>query len=279
MPRTARLCWTLSVLFTLGFAASAAAQESQEAQGAPPGADATSMEARIKAARIEAIKNTTGFQMALSVNGGLGAGYVYKDGTSRTGQLENLKITDAAKASLPILLEVGYRATPHLYGGAYGSYEPVFTKSNPLSCPDGFDCSTWQWRFGVEARYHFALGMFDPWVGLGVGMEFLKSRVKGDITVPVAGVGAVPAKLETHVTDRGPTFARLSFGGDLRLGRYVAAGPIFTASVGSYTVRTGTQTVTLSVPNTEPIESQVSAVKDGFHALFTMGLRIVWLPF
>lgn len=261
-----RHCWTLSVIATLGISGTAMAQESETRESGAVAMD------------VHAEHGMHGFQLALGVNLGLGAGYVYKDGTSRTGTREDLKITDAASASLPIVLELGYRINHRVYAGVWGSWEPVFTKTNDVSCPEGFDCNTWQWRFGPEARYHFQpKSSFDPWVGLAVGMEFLKSHVKGDTVVPLPGGGTVPARIDTKVTDRGPTFIRLSVGGDVRVSRFLAVGPSVTASLGSYTVRTGEQTV--NITGLPAQTSAVSAVDDGFHALFTLGVRGIFRSF
>ncbi|WP_163988283.1 hypothetical protein [Pyxidicoccus caerfyrddinensis] len=250
-----RRCWMWMVVI-LGLASPAAAQE-------------------LDAPRAEGPR---GLQLALSVGAGGGVGYVYKnDVSSTTGEPEDLKITDASSITLPVLLEVGYRASPHCYLGLWGSYEKVFPKENERSCPDGFDCNFRQWRFGPEVRYHFSPGAgFDPWVGLGVGLEIAVSEGEGERDVPVPGVGPVPARIEKSVTDRGPTFARLALGGDVRLGRSLFLGPIVTASIGSYTVHTGERTVTL--PGLPPQTTALTPVDDGFHALFTIALRVAWLP-
>lgn len=218
-----------------------------------------------------------GLQVALSAGVGVGAGYVYKNGTSPlTGQREDLKITDASSVSIPVLLEVGYKATPHWYLGLWGSYEKVFSKTSELSCPEGFDCSFRQWRFGPEGRYHFRpRSGFDPWVGLGVGVEITPSDIEGDTEVPVPDVGPVPAHIKVSVTDRGPTYARLTLGGDVRLTRTLFLGPILTASIGSYTIRTGEQTVT--IPGVATRTTPLPPVDDGFHGLFTLALRVAWL--
>ncbi|WP_163988284.1 hypothetical protein [Pyxidicoccus caerfyrddinensis] len=243
------------VVVTLGLASQAAAQE----PGAP---------------REE---GPTGLQVALSVGAGAGVGYVYKNGVSpTTGEPQDLKVTDASSITLPVLLEVGYRASPHWYLGLWGSYEKVFEKHSDLSCPEGFDCNFRQWRFGPEVRYHFSPGAgFDPWVGLGVGLEVAESTLEGETDVPVPDVGPVPARVEFSVTDRGPTYARLALGGDVKLTRSLSFGPIITASIGSYTIRTGDQTVTF--PGLPPQEIPLPLVDDGFHALFTVALRVAWL--
>ncbi|MCP3102853.1 hypothetical protein LZ198_28645 [Myxococcus sp. K15C18031901] len=269
---TLRLWKTLSVVATLGFTGAALAQEAPETQ-AQPVSTSEPVDVDVRAAHI------SGPQVAIGVNIGLGAGYVYKHGTSRTtGAPENLKITDAADVSIPLLVELGYRINPRFYVGVWGTWEKVFTKTNDISCPENFDCNNSQWRFGPEGRFHFLpTSRFDPWVGLAVGLEILKSHVKGDTQVALPNGATAPARFDSSVTDRGPTFARLSIGGDYRLARFFAVGPMLTASIGSYTVRTGDQTLTIDgIP---PQTSQVSAVKDGFHGLFTLGVRGVFHTF
>ncbi|WP_342381592.1 hypothetical protein NVS55_18390 [Myxococcus stipitatus] len=261
-----RHCWTLSVIAALGVSGTALAKESG------------TRESGEVALNVRAEHGMSGPQVAASVNLGLGAGYVYKHGTSRTGEDENLKITDGAHASLPFLLELGYRINSRVYVGVWGSWELVFSRTNHISCPESFDCSNSQWRFGPELRVHVAPeSSFDPWVGLSMGMEILKSHVKGTTQVPLPVVGPVPAHIDTKVTDRGITYARLTFGADFPVTDFLAVGPIGTASIGSYTVRTGDQTVTVSGFPSQT--SPVGAVKDGVHALFTLGLRGVFRSF
>ncbi|OJH41848.1 hypothetical protein [Cystobacter ferrugineus] len=274
----ARLYWTLSMVASLGFTHTAWAQELDERLVTTGPATTTPLE---QDSGTSASKH--GLQLALSANLSLGAGYVYKNGVSRkTGLPEDLKITDASKGSLPILLEVGYRASPRFYLGLWGSYEKVFTKTSDLACPEGFDCSTYQWRFGPEARYHFAPDSgFDPWVGLGVGMEILNTDVEGRSSIVAPG-GTIPTRVQSSVTDRGPTYARVSVGGDVALTRSLSLGPILTASIGSYTVRAGEQTVSFElppgVPNPGPQTAAMPPADDGFHAYFTLGVRVVFLP-
>jgi hypothetical protein len=250
-----RRCWTWTLVVTLGLARAVAAQE-------------------LEAPRADGPR---GLQLALSVGAGGGAGYVYKNGVTSTGEPLDLKVTEGTTVTLPVLLEVGYRASPHCYLGVWGSYEKVFSKESDIACPAGFDCDFRQWRVGPEVRYYVSPGAgFDPWVGLGVGLEVSVNDVEGEADVPVPGVGLVPARIETHATYRGPTFARLALGGDVKFGRSLFLGPIVTASVGSYTVHTTEQTVTL--PGL-PAQTTVSPpVDDGFHGLFTVGLRVAWLP-
>lgn len=266
--------WTLSLAVALGVATSARAQDTQTRTETTTTQTEMTTEELTKPVRGH---GRVGPEFAVSGNAGFGVGYVYKNGRSPAGTLENLKITDSAKVSIPVIVEVGFRATPRFYVGAWGSWEKVFTKTNEVSCPEGFDCSTEQWRVGLEVRYHVAPDMrFDPWIGLGAGMEFLKSHVQGDTQVQAAPGVVLPAHLDTHVTDRGPTFARITLGGDIRITRGLSVGPILTASVGQYTVRTGTQTLDVTGVGTRDVP--LAHVDDGFHALFTAGIRVAVLP-
>ncbi|WP_434300779.1 outer membrane beta-barrel protein [Corallococcus exiguus] len=276
--------WTLSLAAALGIATSAGAQE-PEPPSEPQTESETSTTTTTPTMSSEETQKSGGHhpegrigpQFAVSGNVGFGLGYVYTNGQAPGGGLEDLKITQSAKISFPIIAELGFRVTPRFYLGVWGSWEPVLTKTNELSCPEGFDCSTYQWRVGPEVRYHIRPGAsFDPWIGLGVGLEILKSHVEGDTQVQVAPGVFLPTHVDTHVTDRGPTIARLTLGGDVRVTRALAVGPIITASVGQYTVRTGSQTLDITGVGTR--DQGLTPVDDGFHALFTLGLRIAFLP-
>ncbi|NOK09040.1 hypothetical protein [Corallococcus exercitus] len=270
--------WMLSLAASLGVATSAGAQE-PEPQTESETTTTTTTTKTTQQELSEAMRpeGPMGLEFAVSGNVGFGLGYVYTNGQAPSGGLEDLKITDSAKVSFPIIAELGFRVTPRFYLGVWGSWEPVLTKTNDLSCPEGFDCSTYQWRIGPEVRYHIRPGAsFDPWIGLGVGLEILKSHVEGDTQVQAAPGVFVPAHVDTHVTDRGPTIARLSLGGDVRVTRALSVGPVITASVGQYTVRTGTQTVDITGLGSR--DQGLTPVDDGFHALFTLGLRFAVLP-
>ncbi|MHA7629173.1 hypothetical protein [Corallococcus sp. M7] len=271
--------WTLSLTAALGIATSAGAQEPepQTETESSTTTTTTTMSSEEMPKSGGHHEGRVGPQFAVSGNVGFGLGYVYTNGQAPSGGLEDLKITDSAKVSFPVIAELGFRVTPRFYLGVWGSWEPVLTKTNELSCPEGFQCDTFQWRVGPEVRYHVRPGSsFDPWIGLGVGLEILKSHVEGDTQVQVAPGVFLPTHVDTHVTDRGPTIARLTLGGDVRVARSLSVGPIITASVGQYTVRTGTQTLDITGVGTR--DQGLAPVDDGFHALFTVGLRLAFLP-
>jgi hypothetical protein len=133
-----------------------------------------------------------------------------------------------------------------------------------------------QWGFGPQALYHFSPEKgFDPWVGLGVGLEILHSKVSGSVPVPVPGGGTVQATTNASVTDRGPEL-NVSVGGDFRLGKSLRVGPVLTVTLAQYTVHVGEQRVNITgVP--EQV-TQVPPVDNGMHALFALGARLSFFP-
>lgn len=258
---TGRYCWTLAVMATLWAQTGARAQEAGPAATAPEEAQASP---------------SLGVELGLRVGFQAGVGYIYKNAPSATGEPRDLKLTDAANGALPVMLEAGYRLSPQLSIGVYGQLAPVFLKTNEQSCPEGFDCSSMKWDFGAQALYHFSPEKgFDPWVGLGLGVEILHSEVSGSVQVPVPGGGTVPATTQVSVTDRGPEL-NVSAGGDFRLGQSLRVGPFLTVTLAQYTVRVGEQRVNITgVP--EQV-SQTPRVDNGMHALFALGARLAFLP-
>lgn len=250
----------LAVMAILGAATGARAQETG------PATTASHEQERAAPSKLH------GWELGLRAGFQLGAGYVYKNGHSPTGELRDLKISDAASGAIPGQLEVGYRLNRHLVLGIYGQYAYVFTKTNDVSCPTGFDCSAWQWSFGPEALYHFSPGAkFEPWVGLGVGMQILRTNISGTVPIPLPTGGTVSADTKASVTDRGPEL-NLSVGGDFRLGERFRLGPFLTVTLANYTVHVGDQKVT--IPGLETQTIPVGPVDNGFHALFALGARL-----
>lgn len=213
-----------------------------------------------------------GLEMGVRLGFQAGLGYIYKNGHSANGETHDLKLTDASNGAIPGQIEVGYRVNPHLHLGVYAQYAFVFVKENPVSCPTDFDCSAWQWDLGPQAIYRFSPGAkFEPWVGLGVGVQILRSHVSGTVQIPLPTGGTVPADTEAWVTDRGPEL-NLGVGGDWRMGEYFRLGPFLNVTLARYTVHVGEQTVTLPVVGAQTMP--VSPVDDGNHAVLTVGGRL-----
>jgi len=201
-----------------------------------------------------------GLQVGARLGYSLGAGVVYS----------GLKLSDASYGSIPIIVDAGWRIIPELYMGLYGQFAPVFTKTNPISCPEGLSCSSQYWRFGLEFDYHFLpRTTFDPYIGLGGGYEILHTSVNGTTTVTTP-VGAVPAQVSASLIDRGWEWLAVNVGLDFRLAHWFGFGPFATATFGEYGVRTGSQSATVAGMT---IPTNVGAVNHAGHELFIFGVR------
>ena len=140
---------------------------------------------------------------------------------------------DDTYGAVPLWLDAGYRLTPELMLGAYFVYGLVLPKTaasgDPLGggCPEGFDCFASGVRLGLQAQYRFLLGpAFQPWLGIGVGYEWVSSRLEGQ---------AFGIPLDASTSYSGPDLLHLQGGVDFRLGRVFGLGPFLSVSAMEYT--------------------------------------------
>lgn len=206
-----------------------------------------------------------GLQVGARLGYAVGIGSVY----------EGLAVYDASYGTLPLVVDVGWRALPELYVGAYGQLAPVFLRTNPQSCPENFQCSARDWRFGLQADIHFLpRTSLDPYIGVGAGYEVLNTTVNGTAPIPLP-TGTVPGNVDSSVTERGWEFGNLTVGFDYRLSRGVGFGPFFTATLARFNVRESDRTVTVAGNN---IPSAPAPVAHSDHAQFIIGARGTFNP-
>jgi len=106
-----------------------------------------------------------GFRAAYSVP----LGDIVGNGNGGTTQL-----SDLFSGGIPIQVDLGYRFTPAFYGGIFGSYGFLF----PTNCDPSASCSGHNFRLGLNVQLHAAPdASIDPWLGLGVGYEWLSLSV------------------------------------------------------------------------------------------------------
>jgi hypothetical protein len=142
-------------------------------------------------------------------------------------------LSDDAYGAIPLWLDFGYRLTPALVLGVYGMFGLVLPKSGAASdplgggCPEGLDCFAIGLRFGVQAQYRFRPGAaLDPWLGLGLGYEWITSHVEGRVF-------GIPIDV---VTDHsGPELLHLQGGVDFQLAPTLGLGPFASVSAMQYT--------------------------------------------
>ncbi|HET9599722.1 MAG TPA: hypothetical protein VFP65_29375 [Anaeromyxobacteraceae bacterium] len=206
------------------------------------------------AARAEAQAGAVnpGFGASLRLAYGLPAGQT----TGATGD----DLSRVFSGSLPIQLDLGYRITPNASVAIYGQYGFGFTASDldricaavATTAGTTVDCSGHDVRLGVEGFWHFQPGQhFDPWVGLGVGYEWM--------TVSASANG-VSADVSAH----GWEFLNLQLGLDWLVAPSFGIGPFLQVSFGQY----GTQEASA------PGQSQSQDITNkGVHEWVQFGLR------
>jgi hypothetical protein len=147
-------------------------------------------------------------------------------------------LSDDTYGAIPIWLDVGYRWSAHWMFGVYAMAGLVLPKtaetSDPLGggCPDGLECSAFGVRLGLQAQYRFAPGeSLDPWLGLGIGYEWIWSDLEGEVfSIPV----------DASNDYAGPDLAHVQGGLDIRVSDSASLGPFLSLSAMRYTSCTAT---------------------------------------
>jgi hypothetical protein len=120
---------------------------------------------------------------------------------------------------VPLRLDIGYRLASHFYVGANAQFATVL----PKACPSGASCTGTDMRVGLTAAFHLLpRRLVDPWIGVGMGIEWLNvSRTVDGTTV--------------DVNARGLELIDVELGADVRPAAVLRIGPVLSGSVGRYT--------------------------------------------
>lgn len=173
---------------------------------------ALSMMALLAAPLARADENS-GFQGAIRTGFVLPFGQIYGSGTNSAG----LGFGDSVTGFVPIMLEAGFRFNPNVMVGIFGQYAFGIAKN----C-DGAACSLSDFTAGIQAHYHFApQEALDPWVGLGVGYEWLPLSV-------------TTGSFSQDATYRGFQFVNLQFGVDFPVTSTFKLAPYASFALGQY---------------------------------------------
>jgi opacity protein-like surface antigen len=182
------------------------------------------------------------WQAGRSFQAGARVGYAFGAGSVYSG----VSVSDNSGGAIPVIVDLGARVNPMFYIGVYGQFAPVFIKSDTATCPTSFACQTENWRFGVQADFHFMPQVrWDPYVGLGAGYEILHNSISGAVTTtgPGPAGASVTSLVEQSTTNRGWEYGAITLGADFRFDRHTGFGPFFTFTMGEFNVRTGYTTV------------------------------------
>jgi outer membrane protein len=132
-------------------------------------------------------------------------------------------LSDLVIGQLPFWLDAGYRLSPEIYVGGFMQYAVTFPASNgSTGCAlTGASCSGNDIQAGVDLQYHFPRASYDPWVGVGVGYEWLNTSLSA-------------SGQSGGIQIAGWQFLNLQVGCDLKVGSNVSVGPFAMLSVGVY---------------------------------------------
>jgi hypothetical protein len=133
-------------------------------------------------------------------------------------------MTNSFNGQLPLWLDAGYRISPELYVGGFLQFAVIFPVNNTTTgCGQmGVSCGGNDINAGIDVHYHFMpKTSFDPWVGVGVGYEWLNYS---------ASQGSQSAG--TQLT--GWQFVNFQLGGDYKIAPNVGIGPFVMLSLGQY---------------------------------------------
>ena len=139
-------------------------------------------------------------------------------------------LSDDLHGVIPFWIDAGYRLSSRLTLGAYFVFGLVLPKvapaANPLSggCPRDFDCAATGLRAGITAEYAFLTGPVRPWLGLGVGYEWVQTRIEGRTL-----------DLQLATWHSGPEFLQLQAGTDFSLYPSFGLGPFVMLTAMMYT--------------------------------------------
>ncbi len=158
--------------------------------------------------------DSPGVALGLRVGYAVPFGDVSGDGAS---------LSSTFSGAVPLVFEAGYRFDRRFTVGPYFQYAVAQVKDGAAAvCGNGVDCSGSVIRLGLEGLYHLDLGSaFIPWVGLGVGYEWMNFDFSAG---PVSG----------SASGNGWEFLTLQLGGDIYVAPQFAIGPFVSFSIARY---------------------------------------------
>jgi hypothetical protein len=165
-------------------------------------------------------------------------------------------LSNVFSGQIPIWIDAGYRASPHIYAGAFFQYGVAFLAdkaSNTAMCNQGVSCSGNDILVGGNFHYHISpQETFDPWIGVGVGYEWLNFN---------GSVGSSSVNVQT----KGWQFVDFQLGGDIKVSPDFGIGPFVMLSLGQFD---SISTSSTNVPN-----SSNDITNQAMHEWLTIGVR------
>jgi hypothetical protein len=182
----------------------------------------------------------------------IGAGPL-PDQNGQTVDMPAQDLSEIFSLGLPLGAELGY-LRGHWYAGVSGAYARLFPKSGTGICGVGGGCSSHSVEVGAWVAYHGSPeGRADPWVALGLGLEWATLSSPG-----------LPAEIDTSLDGYQAVQARAGLA--YKRGVLFGVGPFVGLSVGQY-FHTSTVNGVLGSNSSSDIANK------GIHEWLTLGVR------
>ncbi len=178
------------------------------------------------------------------------------------------ELSDLTSWRAPVWVDVGYSLSSAFTIGAYAQ---IGVGGNGGACTA--DCDWSDVRFGAEAELRFAPGaVVNPWLGVGVGYEWLSYRVLSSMDV-VDEMGETDT-VTGRATERFAGPELLLHGGiDFQVEDALRIGPYASATLSQY------MTDSYSCQPSTPLCPDDGALEGpGFHSWIGVGLRGAYTP-
>lgn len=170
-------------------------------------------------------RSRPGFETGLRLGLGVPLG---KGGRDLLGGERNLN--DLTSWRAPLWIDVGYRFSPVT---TFGAYAQLGVGGNGDSCAG--ECDWSDLRIGVQGQWRLAPGSaVDPWIGLGLGYEWLSFRTLLRVPLPDPEPDE-PADVPVRAAELlGGPEVTLQAGLDFRVEDSFSVGPYASATLGQY---------------------------------------------
>jgi hypothetical protein len=211
-------------------------------------------------------ENRTGFSAGLRLGVGVPLGKAGENPLTGAGR----DVSDLTPWRAPVWVDIGYALSGAL---TISGYAQVGVGGIGDDCIDDDDCDWSDIRVGAEAEWRFAPGApVNPWLGVGLGWEWLSFRQLVSFQVPDGMGGMMTATGRVSETFGGPELM-LQGGIDFQVEDALRIGPYASATVSQYLTDSFSCT-----PASELCPPDGSIDGAAFHSWIGVGLRGAYTP-
>lgn len=212
-------------------------------------------------ATIEAKPIGIDWAFRVGVAAPMGSLYTSVDGLGSVLNFQgNVPLATFTNSMVPIQGDLAFWIHPQILVGSYFQYGiGIRNEGNTVACQDtGFTCSAGAVRIGGQAQFHFTPEHWmDPWLGLGMGAEWLSETVAQGADSQMVMLG-------------GFEFLQLQGGLDFRPVEGVRLGPYLGLS---FAQSGGIQQITRDASGTTTREESFASNETRVHEWLMVGVK------